>query len=387
MNTRLTHIAIEGFTSIGRRAEIDLGPLTALVGPNGAGKSNLLLFFRLLNYMMSGSLQSFVGRFGGANSLLHFGAKRTQTFSGEIAFETAEGINTYGFQLTHARPDRLIFANETIEFQRGDDARNAEPVVLATGHAESTLLNPENRSRSECQAFARCLSSFRFFQFNDTSDISPLRSRTRASANSYLRADGGNLAAMLLKLRDHHPHEYSMLLKTVRLVAPFLEDFVFFPEGGAADEGTSRVAEEDPSADTWLLLRWRMKDPNYEFGVHQLSDGTLRFIALATLLLLPAPLQPLAIFIDEPELGLHPKALAVLAGLLRTASSGTQIICSTQSPTLLDHFSEEEVLVVERDDGNTVFRRLDAAMLETWKADYSLGDMWKMNLLGGEAQP
>ncbi len=382
MKAKLTQIAIDGFTSIGSKTELDLGPMTVLIGANGAGKSNFMLFFRMLNYMMSGSLQSFIGSFGGANSLLHFGAKRTKTCGGRVVFETHDGVNTYEFRLAHARPDRLIFTDEALDFRGHGKKIRHEPLVLDAGHTETALLRAENKAKPIGKVFYRCLSGFRFFQFHDTSDSSPLRSHSRISANSYLQADGGNLAAMLLRLQDQHPHEYVMIVHTVRLIAPFFEDFVFTPEL-SDNSNMNAVAERNANQERSLLLRWRGKEPDYEFGVHQLSDGTLRFIALATLLLLPVALRPQAVVIDEPELGLHPKALSILAGLMRSAAKEMQILCSTQSPILLDHFTADEVVVVERDGGNSAFRKLREQDLTNWKDDYSLGEMWTMNLVGG----
>jgi len=378
----LTEVAIDGFTSMGEKTSLKLGPLTMLIGANGAGKSNFMLFFRMLNYMMSGSLQSFIGTFGGAGSLLHLGAKRTQTCGGRVVFETNDGINSYEFRLAHARPDRLIFTDEALDFQGHAKKLRREPLVLDAGHTETALLRPENREKKICKVFHQCLSGFRFFQFHDTSDASALRGYTDVAENNYLRADGRNLAAILLRLQQQFPQEYVRIVHTLKLVAPFFEDFILTPQV-SRDSSSNAVAEQGAARGCPLLLRWRGKEPDYEYGVHQLSDGTLRFIALTTLLLLPAALRPKASFIDEPELGLHPKALSVLAGMLRSASAEMQILCSTQSPTLLDHFAADEVVVVEREDGNSTLRRLREQDLATWKDDYSLGEMWTMNLVGG----
>ena len=112
-----------------------------------------------------------------------------------------------------------------------------------------------------------------------------------------------------------------------------------------------------------------------------LSDGTIRFIALVTALLQPDP--PSIIVIDEPELGLHPSAIALLAETIRAASARSQIVVATQSALLLDGFEPNEVVVVERDNGHSVFKRLDESQLQEWLVDYSLGQLWLKNLLGG----
>jgi len=109
------------------------------------------------------------------------------------------------------------------------------------------------------------------------------------------------------------------------------------------------------------------------FDVSSLSDGTLRFICLATLLLQPTQKRPSPIILDEPELGLHPYAIAMWASMVKAAATETQIIISTQSPLLLDHFEPEDILVTELEDGATTLTRLQSSELEAWLEDYSLG--------------
>jgi predicted ATPase len=115
-----------------------------------------------------------------------------------------------------------------------------------------------------------------------------------------------------------------------------------------------------------------------------LSDGTLRFICLTTLLLQPKSLLPDTLLIDEPELGLHPFAINLLADMLQEAAESKQVIVSTQSVELLNAFQPEDVVVVQREEDASVFKRLDKAALSDWLADdYSLGELWKRNILGG----
>lgn len=367
-------VHIEGFRSIRSMAEpLEFGPLTVLVGANGSGKSNLLSFFGMLNWLTQESLQSYIAKQGGANALLHFGSKVTKTLGGRLDFQSEKGVNSYEFQLTHAHPDRLIFTRETVDFRVESAAPHHEPLSLDVGHRETALGAPQWNATGIVKFFKRALRGFRFYQFHDTSAESGLR-RGRAEERKTLPFydNGANLPAVLFRVREQHPEVYHLIRKTVQLVAPFFTDFEFDFVDRGADEGRD------------VLLNWRSEGPDYSFGMHQLSDGTLRFIALTVLLLLPAELRPVgAVLIDEPELGLHPKALSVLAGLIRSASAEVQVICTTQSPTLLDNFAPEEVAVVEREAGNSVFRRLVSEELEAWKDDYTLGEMWTKNLFGG----
>jgi predicted ATPase len=197
--------------------------------------------------------------------------------------------------------------------------------------------------------------------------LAPMRRTGSVRDNEYLRPDAGNLAAFLLMLRDQHQRTYEKIRDIVRLAAPFFDDFKFRPRPS--------------NGDTTLHLEWTQKGSDYPFLVTQLSDGTLRFIALTTALLQPNP--PSTILLDEPELGLHPYALNLLAALLKEAAINTQVIVSTQSAPLLDNFEAEDIIVVEREDGGSTFRRQSSAELEEWLKNYSLGELWEKNVLGG----
>jgi predicted ATPase len=382
MRAILKTVSIEGFTSIARLKDLEIGPLTVLVGANGAGKSNFLQFFQMLNYMMSGTLQKYVGLNGGPNSLFHFG-KKTQFCGGKVQFETDAGLNTYEFTLTRTRDDAVIFTDEAVDFRGKGKTAKPEPLGIGAGHRESALLLPQNQKRLICRVFSGNLTGFRAFQFHDTSANSFLRSRSRTSSNRYLQANGGNLASVLLLLRDRYPQEYQMVVKTVRLVAPFFEDFVLEPDNAPEEPNYRKRLDDDVQGDPWILLRWRSAEPDYDLGVHQLSDGTLRFIALATLLLLPAQMRHAAIFIDEPELGLHPYAIRLLGSLIKSAAAHSQIVVTTQSPLLLDQFEPEDVVTVQRREHGSEFTRLKREELKEWLEDYTLGDVWARNLLGG----
>ena len=238
-----------------------------------------------------------------------------------------------------------------------------------SGHYESDLAVVE---RTEADPFARYLreamSEWRVHHFHDTSISTGMRQAQPVRDNLQLHADGNNLAPFLRHIRERHPDSYGEIVEIVRLAAPYIDDFLYREEPG------ERVDLE------WFE---RGVEPRRTFGPRQLSDGTIRFICLATLLLQPVHMQPSTILIDEPELGLHPAAITILAALLSRASEARQVIVSTQSVDLLNEMRPEDVVVTERCDGASIFRRLDLDQLAEWLSDHALGELWMMNTFGG----
>ena len=363
----LQQLSIAGFKSIRELNGLELKPLSVLVGANGAGKSNLISFFRLLNSAMTGSLRTYVGQAGYASSLLHFGPQRTQQISATLRFRADEGVSSYFLGLGYGAEDSLLFTEESVQWQP-DGGSTTEKISLGQGHQESRLLDEKCLRHSTVKFTRALLAATRVYQFHDTSATAQVRSKSEVDNNRFLHNNGGNLPAMLFYLQQRHRETYELIVDTIRQVAPFFDDLVLEP---------------DRLNPRFIGLRWREKGTTAELGAHQLSDGSLRFIALATLLNLPTKDLPGLIIIDEPELGLHPAAIQVLAGLLQAASARAQVIVSTQSVTLVNQLSVENVLVVEREGGQSVFKWLDPASLTDWLSEYALGELWEKNVLGG----
>jgi predicted ATPase len=362
--SKLDRVQVSGFKSIGSM-DLSLNSLNVLIGANGAGKSNFIGVFDLLNQIVEERLQLFVGKAGGADALLHFGRKTTE----EMVIHTYFGRNAYEIGLTSAAQDTLIFSKE-IEYYHGG-GRYERPFTdsLGSGHKE-TLLYEESRRFPERITIAdhvlKNLKSWKVYHFHDTSENAPVKQTGDLSDNAILRADASNLAAFLYLLQEKHAENYARIVKTIRLAAPFFDDFVLRPS---------------PLNPNKILLEWREVKSDSYFNVHALSDGTLRFICLATLLLQPN--LPTTVVIDEPELGLHPYAIVLLASLMRSAATQTQVIVSTQSVSLVNQFAPEDIVVVDREEGQSTFKRLDAASVESWLGEYGLGELWEKNILGG----
>ena len=364
----LKKIRVAGWKSI-KDQTVDLTPLTVVIGANGAGKSNLLSLFKLLNAMFATTpgFRNYVGQSGFADSLLHYGTRQTSIAEMELTFSTHNGETTYFARWAAAAGGTLIFTEERVAFLR-EGLSKAGVVDLGAGHSETNLLRSAEEKNQTAVVALRLLRSCRLFHFHDTSDNSAARKPCYVEANRFLYPDAGNLAAMLYLVREQYPTAYRRITATVRQMVPDFDGFVLEP---------SKLNEKQ------ILLNWTHKGREYEFGPHQLSDGSLRFIALATLLLQPEEKLPLLIALDEPELGLHPSALEVLSGMAKAASLHSQLVFATQSSVFLDHFEPENIVVVTSRSGTSEFQRLDAEKLESWRVDYTLGEIWEKNIVGG----
>ena len=360
----LDSITIEGFKSIASLQELKLGPVNVLIGPNGSGKSNFIGVFSFLHAIRLGRLQEYVKRVGGAERILHFGSRTTGNLTVHLSFENQR--NQYEIRLDATEADDLFPVGETTLFRDKTNNNRPNEYPLFGRNGEAGISLPYSSGVPEY--VQSCLDSWRIYHFHDTSSVSPMRKTTAVGNNRFLRANGSNLAAFLYFLRLKHETEYNLIRRTVQLVAPFFDDFLLQP-----------MAENED----FIRLEWIHKGTDAYFNASSFSDGTLRFIALATLLLQPESLRPSVILMDEPELGLHPFAITLLASLVKNASVSTQAILATQSPILLNHFQPEDVLVADRVNGQTQFKRLNAERLKDWLEDYNLGQLWEKNEFGG----
>jgi predicted ATPase len=355
----LQQIKLSGFRSI-RELSLDLAPLNVLIGANGAGKSNFISFFKFMNKLLEKELQLHVRtKLNGANRTLHFGRKTTSQLKIDLHFSP----NSYTATLVPSNDDSLVFATEAAQFhgdQHGYFGGTKTHALATAGALESGLPKPGRGTPS--QFVATYLQDWKVYHFHDTSDSAMVKSAYSIHAADRLLPQGENLAAFLYGMRD--TDNYQRIVATIQRVAPFFHDFIFQPE-----------------ANEVIRLRWKHKGSDDYFDANMLSDGTLRFICMATLLL--QPVLPTMILLDEPELGLHPFAMQLLAAMMRSASEETQIIASTQSVTLANQFRWQDMVVVDQIDNASHFRRLQEAEVGHWLDEYKLGEVWEMNALGG----
>ena len=366
MRNRLDKITLKGFKTIKSLENFEPGPLTVLIGPNGAGKSNFISFFRMMSWALGDkdNLPFYVGQQGGASVLLHDGPARTREIEAEITIRTDAGENQYAFRLVFAAGDTLIFADERYRFSSSDYYSRAPWRETGVGHRTPQLLDRANEDIT-ARVIRSLLQRIVVYQFHNTSDTARIRGNWSIYDNRFLKEDAANLAPVLLRLRDNDGAYYQRIVDTIRLILPFFSDFELEPNYGN------------------VLLGWRERNSDQVFGVSQASDGMLRVIALVTLLLQPERELPDVLILDEPELGLHPHALNIIGGLIGGLSTRTQVIVSTQSTGLVDCFEPEEVVVVEREDRCSTFKRLDSQSLRHWMEDYSLSELWEKSILYG----
>jgi len=367
MRRRLKQLTLKGFKTIRELSNFEPGSLTVLIGPNGAGKSNFISFFRLLSWTLAspGNLQEHVGVLGGASMLLHDGPAITREIEADLTLVTDAGENEYAFRLVFAAGDMLFYADERFRFSRDDFPSRAPWKGLEAGHRESKLIAKADDGDLTAKTILGLLRKIIVYQFHNTSATARIRGKWDTEDNRWLKEDAGNIAPFLYRLQKNETKCYQRIVDTIRLILPFFADF------------------ELESDHARLLLRWRERNSDRVFNASQAADGMLRVMALVTLLLQPDRDLPDVLILDEPELGLHPYAINVIGGLIRSISTKTQVIMATQSMPLVDCFEPNDIVVVERKGRESNFHRLDGKNLEEWLKDYSLSELWEINVIGG----
>jgi len=367
-NTHLEHIAVTGFKSIGQ-LDLRMKPINILIGANGAGKTNFISLFTFLRQLSEGKLQNYVEKSGFANSFFHFGAKKTPN----MTIDLDVGYNGYHVNIEHsAADDSLVFNKEFCTIK--SSSRN---FIIKGVRGESGLLPDSEADSAHVRQYTReYLLACRVYHFHDTSNTAGFKQAKSLDASDYFYPDASNLASFLYRLKSSKEQSFNQsyldIVRAVQTVTPFFHDFYLEPRGDNGDQ--------------MILFKWLHRDSNEPFSANQLSDGTARFICMATLFLQPHTLRPNTIILDEPELGLHPAALDVLADLVKSTSKDNQVICSTQSVTFANNFMPEDFIVVDQKEGASTFKRLEVEPLSHWLDEFGMGDIWSKNLIGGRPE-
>ena len=370
---RIESIRIRGFRSLADVEMTGMPQATVLIGANGSGKSNFMRFFEMLSWMLRWRrLQEYVQWQGGADDQLFGGNATTPRMEAELQVRTEMDQLEYRFTLAHAHPDRLLFTGERFRSSIISSGTVTSLHQFGSGHLEAKIAEAARSSddpvgpESDASLVSLLMRGWGIFQFHDTSDTSNLKKRWDVTDNRQLRSHGGNLAAVLYRLEQRDRVRYERICRQIGRVLPGFDRFDI-------EEDYGRV-----------LLRWRAKWSDKSYGAHLTSDGSLRFFALVTLLNLPPGMLPNVIMLDEPELGLHPAAIALLGGLIKSLSVERQVIVATQSPLLVDAFDLDDIFVLDLEEGRTICRKLDAESYQHWLDDgYRSGELWRKNLFGG----
>jgi predicted ATPase len=335
-----------------------------LIGPNGSGKSNFISFFKFLSWMLNsdGKLQEHVAYLGGANDILHDGVDVTKSIDAEISLQTNAGVNEYSFSLMFAKPDKLVFKEEKYRFTRNNFSGDARWSSCGVGHEEAHLPEVTNPTAN---VILNLLRKLIVYQFHNTSDTAPMRLKWSVQDGRWLKQNGDNLGSFLYRLQQEEKSYYTRILKFIRLVLPFFDDFDLYEEFGQ------------------ILLRWKEKGTNKVFNAGQASDGMLRTIALISLLGQNPKDLPAVLFLDEPELGLHPSAIDTVAGLIKTVASQCQVFIATQSISLVNNFELDDLVVIERNGRSSEYSRPESERLEAYLDEFSTGQIWEKNIIGG----
>lgn len=344
-------IKIQGYKSF-KNLSVQLHPINLLIGANGAGKSNFLSLFEMLGNIYEKRLGAYVAKVGGVNKLFYQGLKQTE----KIEIGIGQTPNSYVLSLTES-DGKLLIAHEKLRYF-------SSTIDIGKFQEEAGLKDYDGLRRGDY--IKGYISQICKFHFHDTGRRSPFTADSHIVNDAYrMYEHGENLAAILYRIQREKPMAYKRIIRVIQSVAPYFSDFFFQPT----------------EADT-VRLQWQDKYSSMIYGPTDLSDGTIRFIALTVLFM--QPWLPRVIIIDEPELGLHPVAIEKLAGLIKMAAQkGTQVIVATQSAELISSFEPEDVLTVNQNEDGTTIERLNRENLERWLDEYTLGDLWKQNILKG----
>ena len=364
---RIERLFVEGFLSI-QRQHLALEDMNVFIGANGSGKSNLIKAFQMLQYIASGRLQTYVGVNGGADRLLHFGRQRTERLTIGVEFTETETADGYEIRLVPTSEDTFVVAEEIAVHHNRATGQEYSRMPSGSGHKEAMISDAyRNIPVPGLPGFVRQdLLSYRIYHFHDVGPNAKVKQTSDIEDCHFLRSDASNLGAFLYFLERKHPRHFAEIVEVIRLAAPFFDGFNLAP---------SRLNPDK------IRLEWKDKHGDGYFNAHDLSDGTLRFICLATLLLQPQ--LPAVILLDEPELGLHPAALNMLVALMEKCTLKTQILAVTQSVTLINQLEPSQVWIAEQQNGATEFHHPAQCALELWLDEFALGELWEKNVLGG----
>ncbi len=357
---RIETIEVSGYRPF-RRFSASPGQLTVIIGANAAGKSSLFDVLRLLSFAVENPLPPGIDpRVEAATTLFHAGgperidlsitaqADQTKPLRYEVSIQGPVGsprITRERLATTEPIHDGETHPFVFLDFSGGKGAvrnpreRSLQRPAWSVAPNELALrraLDPTLVTLSNFQAF---VASWRFYGGFDVSQRAALRRPTHIEENPVLADDGANLSAVLHSMILEHREAWEDLESALRSAIPGFESLNVRPRGGRG----------------MAIGVWRERGVKDELTLGDLSEGTLRLICWLALAF--SPNLPPVVCIDEPELGLHPRVLPILAGAFKLASARAQVLIATHSPHLLSQFDLEDIAVMRKEDGHAVFVR------------------------------
>ncbi len=386
-------VRIQGFRSL-REVDLALSPLSVLIGPNGSGKSNFMDLLSLMGEASYGHLADGIASRGGFDNVsfkgdpgdiyVEFRFPPEGVFQEErapvkfrIHLRRVGSLPKVWFEQVEKAPDEhhrnplqlMRRDKDGCEF-RSIKTRMTEELEEKALESESELAIFQVKDQDKYPApykLLRMLQEWTFYRDIEVGPAAPIRQPSILRPTVRLASDGSNLASVLYSIQQQHPATWKEIEEILETVYPDFHSITFPPEGG----------------DGKVVLRWweRPYERKTGFSANLLSDGTLKLLCLIAILKSPDP--PPLICMDEPEVGLHPDWVKLVAELLQSASSRTQVIVASHSPQLVSKLDPNEIVVVEKEQGETCVQRLSEEELEKWMQQYQIGDLWLAGHFGG----
>ncbi len=380
--TKLNRVRIEGFRRL-ESLDLELRPLTVLIGANGSGKSSFLDAFSLLSASASGTLNEKLTEFAGLGSLLTRGRADALALKVHVPFDSAPSME-YDLRLVPSGASYSIAKESLTRYEpllarsfNYIDSTNSDVRYLDLEdkltrpnwehNPLETSLSQVPRMFGQSEDFRKLLSTSTLYHALDVGPRSAVKLPQQMRPANLPGSNGEALVAHLYGLRETDPDRFETILETLRAAYPGFEALNF-----------------PPVAAGLIALTWKDRSFERPIFMHELSEGTLRFLWLAALLL--SPTLSTFTMIDEPEISLHPELLRLLADLMRDASRRTQLIVATHSERLVNFLQPSEVMVLDVDDrGSTQATWADSFDLAAWLENYTLGEIWRLGQLGGRS--
>ncbi len=383
----LEHISIQGYRRL-LSLNLEMRPLAVIVGANGVGKTSLLEVFSLLAASAKGQLESKISEYGGLNEILTRDKAQKIEFSLHTRLPNHDPLE-YILQVKPQGPFYEI-GLETLTQNEVSSRRSSyySPHISSHGadvqyydseretggplrpnwqyNRYETSLSQVPKMFAEPENLRQKLASCTFYGALNVLPNSPVRLPQPMRPVTLPGVNGEDLVVCLYYLRETDPDRFEVIEDTLKSAFPDFEKLSFPPVAA----GT-------------LAMTWKDRNFSQPFYMNQLSEGTLRFLWLTTLLL-SRDLTAITL-IDEPEVSLHPQLLSLLADLLRDASQRTQLIVATHADRLVRALQPNEILVADQENGVTTMKWGDALDLERWLADYTMDELWGMNIFGGRS--